>query len=78
MTTQPSEPTGTAPAEAAESAAGGPAVPGGDYPDPSAFEDGDSIDSAAIVEDPDGYQPPADPDAEPADQPGDDEPGEDA
>lgn len=71
MTTQPTEP----PANAPESATDGPAAPGGDYPDPCAFEDGDDIDSAAIVDDPDDYQPPADPDAEPAD---DDEPGEDA
>jgi hypothetical protein len=77
MTVQPSGPTDTAPAEAPESAADGPDAPGGDYPDPSAFEDGDSIDSAAIVEDPDDYQPPAEPDAEPADTPDDDEPGED-
>lgn len=78
MTTQPSGTPDTTPAEAPESAADGVTAPGGDYPDPAAFEDGDDIDSAAIIEDDDDYQPPADPDAEPADTPDDDEPGEDA
>jgi hypothetical protein len=44
-------------------------------PDPADFEDGDEIDSAAIVEPADGYAPPADPDAEPVDE---DEQGGDA
>jgi hypothetical protein len=48
------------------------------YANPDDFTDGDDIDSAAITEPDDGYQAPADPDAEPVGEPGDDEPGEDA
>jgi hypothetical protein len=39
------------------------------HPDPAGFEDGDTIDSAAIDDDPADYQQPADPDAEPAGEP---------
>jgi hypothetical protein len=37
--------------------------------DPAGFEDGDDIDSAAIVDDPADYQQPAEPAAEPDDEP---------
>lgn len=55
----------------------GPLDPSTGYPDPGGFEDGDDVDSAAVDEEPDGYEPPADPEAEPAAHPGDDEPGDD-
>lgn len=48
------------------------------FADPAAFEDGDGIDSAAILEGDDGYQLPADPGAEPADDDDDGESGGDS
>lgn len=44
-----------------------------EYPDPAGFPDGDTIDSAAVDEPADGYQPPTEPEAEPVDtEPGGD------
>jgi hypothetical protein len=46
------------------------------HADPAGFEDGDEIDSAAVDEPDDGFEPPADPGTEPTD-PDDDGAGDD-
>ncbi len=48
----------------------GPLDTSAGHADPAGFEDGDDIDSAAVDEPDDGFQQPADPDAEPPDDDG--------